>query len=323
MAIFILELPETGGETRIDGTKAMLIEADTLAEARTLAAAESHGDANWDDTGVTGPDVTTLSASDYLGWVYRARIRPPTGSGADVVDVSYTAIASDTVNLIGAALRERLKGAAIAAAIADDGGSFTDETTPANESTVDDVNLFPATPVASDAFYMGQASIFERVLLDITTVGTGTYTLDLQYWNGAWTTIPGVVDDTSDFKTTGLNDITFTAPTDWVKNTVNSQGPFFFIRAVGDAGTYTATPLAGQIYMGTGTRASYSTPTLDAAAIADGLGDQVLEVTATAPGALNTYSSAIGAITDEGIAAAVLDVALDIPTAIPIISKKF
>ena len=106
MAFFLLELPTSSGQTRVDGTKAMLVEADSAAEARNLAAAEANGDANWSDSSVTITDVTTLSAADYLGVKWRITVRNPIlGGAAGIIEqVEYVGIASDTIDLAGAAL---------------------------------------------------------------------------------------------------------------------------------------------------------------------------------------------------------------------------
>lgn len=66
-----------------------------------------------------------------------------------------------------------------------------------------------------------------------------------------------------------------------------------------------------------GLTASYSTPTLTVAAIADGIGDETLTVTATPPGGRAPVSELIGTITDQGVAAAALTVVLDAQTAVP------
>jgi len=63
--------------------------------------------------------------------------------------------------------------------------------------------------------------------------------------------------------------------------------------------------------------ASYLSNVLTAAAVSDGLGDHTLTVTATPPGAFSTVPQLVGAIVDEGIAAAVLTAATPAPTAIP------
>ena len=130
------------------------------------------------------------------------------------------------------------------AAIADDNGVFVDETNVANSAAVDDMNLLPTTPVVNeDRYIFGHSEQFNRLKVNVSTVGTGGFTITWQYWNGAWTNLAGVTDGTSSFSTTGTNIVSFTLPGDWVTTTVNSQGPFYFVRAAYTAGTVTITPL--------------------------------------------------------------------------------
>ncbi len=138
------------------------------------------------------------------------------------------------------------------AAIAEDDAVFTDQTTEANEGTADDMDLLPAVPVLiEDKYYFGAQNPFGRLDLDVSTVGTGTYTLTWEYFNGStWVALSGVTDGTTDFKTSGLESVTFTIPSDWAATTVNSQGPFFFIRAEMQAGTVTQVPLGEQAFIG-------------------------------------------------------------------------
>lgn len=117
------------------------------------------------------------------------------------------------------------------AAIADDGGVFTDETTNANSATTNDVNLLPATPVAGDAYYFGHAEEFSRIKIDVTDGnGTGS-TITWEYWNGAWTALSDVVDGTNNFETVAENIVSWTLPGDWATTTINSQGPYKYVRA--------------------------------------------------------------------------------------------
>ena len=112
--------------------------------------------------------------------------------------------------------------------------SFVDQTANAKSITVDDVLLLPATPAVGDIAYFGSANRFNRISLDMKSTGIGGgYTVTWEYWNGTvWTALAGVVDDTTGFQVTGLKIISFTHPgTVWVTNTVNAQGPFFYVRA--------------------------------------------------------------------------------------------
>ncbi len=140
--------------------------------------------------------------------------------------------------------------AALAAAVAEDGGVFTDETTEANEATADDMTLFPATPAAGvDRYNFGFATQANDFELDVSTAGTGTYTVVWEYWNGtAWAALAGVVDDTTGFKTAGRENVSWTVPSDWALSKIDGLGPFYYIRAEIHAGTVTITPVGQQAF---------------------------------------------------------------------------
>ena len=137
----------------------------------------------------------------------------------------------------------------VSAAISnEDGVGFTDETTDANSAATGDVTLLPSG-TDPDEFYVGKNSVFNVVTFDIGTAGSGTYTVSWEYWNGAWTAL-SVTDNTTSFKAgTGEFTVTFDAPSDWTTTSVNAQGPFYYIRAVADAGTRTTPPVGDQIFV--------------------------------------------------------------------------
>ena len=145
---------------------------------------------------------------------------------------------------------ERTAAVAVTAAVADDGGAFTDYTTEANEATADDVVILPAAPAENDAFYVGYTYRFTKIQVNTSTVATdGAVTWE--YYNGAWTALTAVVDNTDSFQTTGLQTVAFTLPWDWTTTTINSQGPYYYVRArVSTAGTSTA--LGQQCLIGVG-----------------------------------------------------------------------
>jgi hypothetical protein len=140
--------------------------------------------------------------------------------------------------------------AVIAAAIAEDGGVFTDETTEANEATADDMTLFPATPVAAiDRYNFGFATQTNDFEIDVSTAGTGTYTVVWEYWNGsAWAALQDVVDDTVNFKTAGRENVAWTVPSDWALSKIDGLGPFYYIRAEIQTGTVTITPIGERAF---------------------------------------------------------------------------
>ena len=138
------------------------------------------------------------------------------------------------------------------AAVADDGGSQTDETTAANSSTDDTMTLTPDTTQAvNDAYYLGHSEEFTngpnstiRFKLEVTTAhGAGAPTIIWEFWNGSsWGSLTFTDSDpNANFASTGTFIYEFDAEGSWDTTTVNSQGPFYYIRArVSVAGTSTA-----------------------------------------------------------------------------------
>lgn len=116
------------------------------------------------------------------------------------------------------------------AAIADDGTVQTDETTNSNSPATNDMILTPAVPVVNDAYYFGHNEEFSQLKVWVTTAGVNQ-TITWEYWNGAWVALSGVTDGTSSFTSLGDNIVSWTAPSDWVDTTINTQGPFRFVRA--------------------------------------------------------------------------------------------
>lgn len=104
MAFWLLELPnDEGGQNVKDGVFSVITEADDLATARSLASAQFDGDSDWGNATAT---ALTALAVDYVGYIYKVKVSgdPAVPGAADVASVSYTAIASDLIDDIGAAL---------------------------------------------------------------------------------------------------------------------------------------------------------------------------------------------------------------------------
>lgn len=136
-------------------------------------------------------------------------------------------------------------------AIADDGGTQTDETTEANDATANDMTLLPAIPAVDDAYYFGSDEPFHKLRINIGTNGDGVWVITWEYYNGAWVTISDVVDGTNGFKAgTGNKEVSFSPPSDWTKTTIQSINAFW-IRArvtTGDASP-TSQPLGTQCWI--------------------------------------------------------------------------
>lgn len=190
--------------------------------------------------GNTFVELTCLSVWDMLA-------RTP-------VNIKTSAIFNFSTDTVRHILMETLMGD-VSAAIADDGGVFTDETTDANDPGANDVALLPASPATNDAFYIGSSVRFDRISIDLTTVGVGTWTITWEFWNGSsWSTITDIDGNTTHttgigaFKTGELQTFAFDAPSSWATTTINSQGPFFYVRARVSAFTsITTQPLATRI----------------------------------------------------------------------------
>jgi hypothetical protein len=140
-------------------------------------------------------------------------------------------------------------GDANAAIVEEVGVGFTKETADAKTPVTGDVTLLPGGNDA-DRFYIGIADRFDSntVIFDIGTAGEGTYTLSWEYstGGGGWNALT-VADETDNFKEEGVNTVTWNAPADWAEDTVDSEGPFYYVRTTADAGTRTTPPVADQI----------------------------------------------------------------------------
>jgi hypothetical protein len=152
----------------------------------------------------------------------------------------------------GWSVLQRTSSVDVSAAISDDGGVFTNETTDANDVGADDVVLIPVTPAINDAFYVGYAFRFSELSITIGTTNMANNEVVWEYHNGtAWTALTNVSDNTHGFQVTGVSTVTWNLPVDWAKATVNSQGPFYYVRARSTlAGT--GSSLGTQIQVGRG-----------------------------------------------------------------------
>lgn len=117
----------------------------------------------------------------------------------------------------------------VAAVIQDDGGVYTNYTNDARDKTgTSDIVLLPAIPALNDAVYIGGFNQFSEIEVKITSPGT-TYSLTWEYFNGSWVTLTAT-DSTNSLQTTGWGKVIFTAPSNWTTTTINSQGPYYYVR---------------------------------------------------------------------------------------------
>ena len=195
------------------------------------------------ETGVTGRDVASGDNRDE--WQDLWRYQVPTG-------ISYVFKPEHHFSVYAEYVQD-----AVDLGLADDGGSFTDDTTDVNDAVADDFDLLPATEAVSDAFYFGQRYIFGRLRLNIGTAGVGAgSTVAWEYWDGsAWTAIPGLTDGTTNLlATAGTNNVNFTPPGDWARTTVNGKDAYW-IRLRCTTANYTTQPLGTQAWINGGSMA--------------------------------------------------------------------
>ena len=110
--------------------------------------------------------------------------------------------------------------AALKGAVADDGGTQTDQTTEANEATANDMTLLPATPAVNDAYYFGFTEKSSALRLTVGA-GDGTWTITWEYYNGTdWVALPGLSDGTTGFTNVATSLVTWTNPSGWTQTAV-------------------------------------------------------------------------------------------------------
>ena len=135
---------------------------------------------------------------------------------------------------LDAIVRCRNQGFPNSAISASGGGSiFTDQTTANNSSVTDDITLLPASPALSDAYYWGHSEKFNQIKINISQAGSsGFANLVWEYWNGSsWASVSNLVDGTDNYERDGDGIVSYDAPSGWATTNVNSQGPYYYIRA--------------------------------------------------------------------------------------------
>lgn len=149
-----------------------------------------------------------------------------TGPGGGVTAVGPLAVPAPSVSGVLSS------GNPLGGAVADDGGSQTDETAAANNDIANDMTLLPAVPAVDDAYYFGLGTLWNYLRLNVSTSGVGVWTLAWEYWNGStWSSLPGLNDGTSALTLSGWREVNFTRPADWAVTTVGGIADLYWIRA--------------------------------------------------------------------------------------------
>jgi hypothetical protein len=130
-----------------------------------------------------------------------------------------------------------------------------DLTAEANSGTTDDVHVTSAYPIAGDRGYFGYSEQFCKLLLEVSTAATGTFTLSWKYWDGdSWVALTTLDDSTVSFsEAAGTYVLSFKPPVDWEANTVengpNGEAGYFVVAEVATATGVPTEPLIEQCWV--------------------------------------------------------------------------
>ena len=196
------------------------------------------------ESGIVATDVEP--GDDLAEWDNLWRFQVPVG-------YSYVFNPADIFSLYLLDLAEYVEGA-----VADDGGSYTDETVEAREATANDMTILPATPAVNDAYYFGSRHPFNNLIITCTTIGEGVWVITWEYYNGsAWAALPGIVDGSAaagaGFTAASPWTISWTKPPDWAKYAgaeVIGHSLYWVRARVSGYTSVTTQPLADYAYVG-------------------------------------------------------------------------
>ena len=143
---------------------------------------------------------------------------------------------------------------------------FSNFTTQAQSANTGDVNVFPAVPANGDAVYYGFDTQSRIIAVNLSTAGAGEWDLSWSYSSvtsttSSWNALSGVDDNTNEYKSTGLNEITWDLPLDWVSSTVNGQTAFWVRSEVTSTSSVVTSPVGSQVFQEQGFFTAIATTT--------------------------------------------------------------
>ena len=120
-----------------------------------------------------------------------------------------------------------------------DGSTYINNTT---EASTEEGTAFSLMSATSNYLYLGSSGTFSAADFDFNVKGSN-YTLKIEYYNNAWTTLATTTnaldDNTNNFKSNGR--IEYTIPTDWAITTINSVSKYWLRLSTTTAPVTTAT----------------------------------------------------------------------------------
>ena len=221
-------------------------------------------------TGVVNPQTQHMGANVTVNAWFYVDFNIPVDASPSSVSGSFTPLTPNkSVVALASSVRSSGVGidpANIQGAILKDASPLTyiNYTAQANDDTANDVNLLPAAPQTSDSFLFGVSDIdFDvlRYVIDIGTAGAGTWTLNYNYWNGAFVALPAKnilhkSDQFFNFRTVGLGSLWVVPPSDWVTVAISGVTSYW-IEARVTFSSKTVTPLGTRVWGGGGSAVSF------------------------------------------------------------------
>lgn len=182
------------------------------------------------------PDLSLVVAEDHSGGstpIAEAALTVPVPTIGEVV-------AATSVNAVGGAVAH------------DDDGVDTDETTEANEATADDMTLLQPDGAVPDWYALGYASLFDGIVLNVSTVGADITldTFEYSKGGGVWGTLTPILNLLNNYETAGKLWFTFERPGDWAVDTYAGIADKYWIKfkASATGGGYVQ-PLGAQAWI--------------------------------------------------------------------------
>ncbi len=177
--------------------------------------------------------VATGQASDLnTGWQFCAYGSNEIAVGGHLQEALVRV--NDTGNFVGLVTNSQPDNLRFAKCWQEDNSGapdYVDITINCNDSGASDAQPFPNTAAANDAVYFGRlVGLPADLSINVGTAGVGTYTVTWEYWNGSWTALSGVTDNTTGFTVAGVSTVIYTDPTDAVAVAVNGSQDLYWIR---------------------------------------------------------------------------------------------
>lgn len=191
MPAYLVQLPDQSGFTLQGGANTVSVFAEDAADARIMAERVSNVDAaDWANATVT----EVAEPSDLLGWRLRCQILDPS-DGSVVQDFTYTGIASDALDDMGAGLAALFNVPYTAAY-----NATTQVITLATGAGADDlgdqevrVGMFPpdSDSDSGDLRLLSETNGVASAIDSVTDQGLSTADLEVTLSSDAWV-VPGV-----------------------------------------------------------------------------------------------------------------------------------